>query len=153
MPRNRIVLLEHAQHHPVALVFGGETSGLTATEVSKCQLKIYIPANPDYASLNLASAVQVIAYELRMALSNAAFPEHPQDNPATLNEIELFYQHLETVMIQIDFLNPHQPKKLMQRIRRLFSRTRFEKEEVNILRGVLSAIEKKLSEKLPDNQF
>lgn len=147
------VLLEYAQHHPVALVFGAETSGLTATEVSKCQLKIFIPANPDYASLNLASAVQVMAYELCMAMQDELSYEQPQDKPATLHEIELFYQHLERVMIRIEFLNPQQPKKLMQRLRRLFSRTRLEKEEVNILRGVLTAMEKQLSGKSPDNQF
>ena len=146
------VLLEQAQHHPVALVFGGETSGLTTTEVSQCQLKIYIPANPDYASLNLASAVQVMAYELRMALPNMEPCKQSQDKPATLNEIELFYQHLEKVMVQIDFLNPQQPKKLMQRIRRLFSRTQLEKEEINILRGVLTAMEKKLPPPPPNNQ-
>ena len=68
-----------------------------------------------------------------------------------LDEIALFYQHLEKVMIQIDFLNPQQPKKLMQRIRRLFSRTQLEKEEINILRGILTAMEKKLPPKPPNN--
>ena len=145
------VLLEQAQHHPVALVFGGETSGLTAAEVSQCPLKIFIPANPDYASLNLASAVQVMAYELRMALPDVESCKKPQDAPATLDEIALFYQQLEKVMIQIDFLNPQQPKKLMQRIRRLFSRTQLEKEEINILRGILTAMEKKLPPKPPNN--
>lgn len=147
------VLLEYAQHHPVALVFGAETSGLTTAEVSKCPLKIFIPANPDYASLNLASAVQVMAYELRMATSDETTRVQPHDKPATLNEVELFYQNLERMMIQIDFLNPQHPKKLMQRLRRLFSRTRLEKEEINILRGILTAMEKQLSRKPPDNPF
>ncbi|MBX3640126.1 MAG: RNA methyltransferase [Nitrosomonas sp.] len=139
------ILLEHARQHPVALVFGAETAGLTSVEVSKCQLQIFIPANPDYPSLNLASAVQIMAYELRMAVTDTKPPVQSLDLPATLNEIEFFYQHLETVMTTIDFFNPQQPKKLMQRIRRLFSRTRLEKEEINILRGVLTAMEKKLS--------
>ncbi len=145
------VLLEHASHHPVALVFGAETSGLTSLEVSKCQLKITIPTSLDYTSLNLASAVQVMAYELRMAMRNidptkpAKSAKSSRYESATLNEIELLYQHLEQVMIQVDFLNPLQPKKLMQRIRRLFSRAQLEKEEVNILRGILSAVEKQVS--------
>ncbi len=146
------VLLEHAVNHPVALVFGAETSGLTAMEVSKCTLKITIPTNPEYPSLNLASAVQVMAYELRMAVSKHHNTIEPvkslQHEPATLDEAERYYQHLEQVMIQIGFLNPQHPKKLMQRIRRLFSRTRLEKEEVNILRGILNAVEKNLPRKL-----
>ncbi len=140
------IVLEHARQYPVALVFGAETAGLTATEVSKCQLQIFIPANPDYPSLNLASAVQVMAYELRMAMTDIIPPPvQSLDLPATLNEIELFYQHLETVMTRIDFFNSRQPRKLMQRIRRLFSRARLEKEEIQILRGILTAMEKKLS--------
>ncbi len=139
------ILLEHARQYPVALVFGAETAGLTSVEVSKCQLQIFIPTNPDYSSLNLASAVQVMAYELRMAMTDTGLPVQSPDLPATLNEIERFYQHLETVMTRIDFFNPRQPKKLMQRIRRLFSRTRLEKEEIHILRGILNAVEKKLS--------
>jgi len=141
------LLLEHAMHHPVALVFGTETSGLTASEVSKCTLKITIPTNPEYTSLNLASAVQVMAYELRMAvldIDRTQTAKPLQYAPATLDETELFYQHLEQVMIRTDFLDPLRPKKLMQRIRRLFSRARLEKEEVNILRGVLNAVEKQL---------
>jgi len=143
------ILLEQARQHPVALVFGAETSGLSAIEVSKCQLQIYIPANPEYPSLNLASAVQVMAYELQMAAQdpNLKLYASTHAEPATLNEIEQFYQHLERVMVQTDFFNPQQPKKLLQRIRRLYSRTLLEKEEINILRGILKAVEKKLSGK------
>ncbi len=147
------ILLEHARQYPVALVFGAETAGLTSIEVSKCQLHIVIPANPDYSSLNLASAVQVMAYELRMAMSDTAPSAKCLDLPATLNEIEWFYQHLETVMTRIDFFDLRQPKRLMQRIRRLFSRARLEKEEIQILRGILTAMEKKLSDKpIPDRR-
>ncbi|SER24240.1 tRNA/rRNA methyltransferase [Nitrosomonas sp. Nm51] len=141
------ILLKHAQHHPVAVVFGAEASGLTTAEASKCPLKIVIPTNPDYASLNLASAVQVMAYELHMALAQAGPAKPWQTEPATLDEIELFYRHLEQVMIRIGFLNPQQPKKLVQRLRRLCARARLKKEEVNILRGMLKAIEKRLSGK------
>lgn len=141
------LLLDKAQRYPVALVFGAETSGLTSAEVSKCPMTIVIPTNPDYASLNLASAVQIMAYELRMAMADAQPPAQFLDTPALLNNIELFYEHLERVMIQIDFLDPQQPKKLMQRIRRLFSRTRLEQEEINILRGILNAVEKQVKKR------
>jgi len=148
------ILLEHAQNHPVALIFGAETSGLTTTEVSKCQMTIFIPTNPDYSSLNLASAVQIMGYELLMATSEIKMlhPKQPvylQKTPASFNDIEFFYQHLEQVMIRTDFLDPQKPKKLMQRMRRLFSRIRLEKKEINILRGILNAVEKQLSRKPP----
>ena len=135
-------LLKHARQYPVALVFGTEMSGLTTLEVSKCQIIIHIPTNPDYSSLNLASAVQVIAYELRMALTEIeSFPQSTS-TPASFDEIELFLRHLEQSMINTGFLDPQEPKRLLQRMRRLFARARLEKEEVNILRGILSALEK-----------
>lgn len=138
-------LLNHAQHYPVALVFGAETSGLTTAEVSKCQMTINIPTNPDYSSLNLASAVQLIAYELHMTIPDIDIEkqEHQISTPAKYDDIEFLYAHLERVMISSDFLNPAEPKRLMQRMRRLFSRARLEREEVNILRGILTAVEKR----------
>lgn len=140
-------LLRHARQHPVALVFGTEMSGLTTAEVSKCQIIVHIPANPDYSSLNLASAVQVMAYELRMALPELerAIPAQTENVPASFDEIELFYAHLEKNLIESSFLNPQEPKRLMQRIRRMFARTRLEKEEVNILRGILTALQQRKS--------
>ncbi|MDH5479816.1 MAG: RNA methyltransferase [Nitrosomonas sp.] len=136
-------LLSFAKKHPVALIFGAETSGLTTTEVSKCQITINIPTNPDYSSLNLASAVQVMAYELHMALPEIEQQEQPSRTPAKFKDIELFYEHLERVMVSTEFLDPGEPKRLMQRMRRLFSRSRLEREEVNILRGILTAVEKR----------
>jgi tRNA/rRNA methyltransferase len=138
------VLLEHASNAPVALVFGRESSGLTTAEISKCQLTVHIPANPDYSSLNLASAVQIMAYELRMALTETMLiaPQQSAYQLANFYEVELFYHHLEQAMIDSGFLDPRQPKRLMQRLRRMFARTQLEKEEVNILRGILSALEK-----------
>lgn len=130
------------RQQPVALLFGRENSGLTSEEVSKCQIIIRIPSDPDYSSLNLASAVQIMAYELRMSLSeNSAFT-CTNNSPAKFNEIEALYTHLEELMIDSDFLDPQKPKLLMQRIRRLFARARLEKEEVQILRGILSALDK-----------
>lgn len=135
-------LLDYAREHPVALLFGAETAGLTTAEVSKCQMTIHIPTNPDYSSLNLASAVQVMVYELRMALPEIDEEPALTTTPAGFNEMEFFYEHLEQVMVRSEFLNKNEPKRLMQRMRRLFSRARVEREEVNILRGILTAVEK-----------
>ncbi|MBS0424714.1 MAG: RNA methyltransferase [Proteobacteria bacterium] len=136
-------LVQLAQQQPVALLFGPENSGLTTAEVNKCQIIIHIPANPYYSSLNLASAVQIMTYELRMALTaNTPLPP-AKEELANLSELELLYAHLEQLMIASDFLDPKKPKLLMQRIRRLFARTRLEKEEIQILRGVLSALGKR----------
>ncbi|HSD60314.1 MAG TPA: RNA methyltransferase [Burkholderiales bacterium] len=135
-------LAAEAAHAPVALVFGNEQAGLTAEEAGRCQLLVRIPVNPDYPSLNLAAAVQVLAYELRLAALGAPEPPAPEFPLATLDELERFYQHLEQTLIQSGFLDPDHPKRLVPRLRRLFSRARLEKEEVNILRGVLRSLSK-----------
>ena len=135
-------IIGYARKNPVALVFGAESSGLTTKEVGKCHMTIHIPANPDYSSLNLASAVQVMSYELRMALPEIAQHAQQSSNLASFNDVELFFRHLEQVMIASKFLNPEKPKRLMQRVRRLFSRARLEKGEVKFLRGFLSALDK-----------
>lgn len=135
-------LLRYAQQ-PVALVFGREDSGLTREEVSRCQIVIHIPANPECSSLNLASAVQVMAYELRMAMHEDDAIAAAAESSASYDDLESFYAHLERVMIASDFLDPQKPKLLMQRIRRLFARARLEKEEVQILRGILTALGKR----------
>jgi len=129
-----------AMTQPVALVFGTEMSGLSNDELIRCHQLAMIPANPEYSSLNLASAVQVLAYELRMAASSeitagSGFPLASHD------ETEGFYHHLEETLIRIGFLDPAMPKRLMPRLRRLFTRARLEKEEVNILRGILKSIQ------------
>jgi tRNA/rRNA methyltransferase len=132
-------MLEEAQHGPVALVLGPEKYGLTMEQVNRCSVIVNIPANPDYSSLNLASAVQVLAYELRLAaLAPGPLPQKTYP-PATHEDMELFYAHLEQAIVDIGFLNPSEPKRLMQRMRRLFGRARVEREELNILRGVLAA--------------
>lgn len=128
-----------AQTQSVALVFGTEMSGLSNAELELCQQLAMIPTNPDFSSLNLAAAVQVACYELRMAnpaLQAVRRPVHPAVL-ATGDELEGFYRHLEEVLIEIGYYNPARPKKLMQRMRRIYARARLEKEEVNILRGVL----------------
>lgn len=134
-------LVEQGRRHEVAIVFGTEMSGLTIAEVSKCRLLVRIPANPNYTSLNLAAAVQVMAYELRMALPEVEkISASPGYEPASFEEVEMFYRHLESSLVASGFLDPEQPKRLMQRLRRLFARSRLEKEEVNILRGILRAM-------------
>ncbi|PTR13448.1 tRNA/rRNA methyltransferase [Nitrosospira sp. Nsp2] len=142
--RGALELIGHARQSRVAVVFGTEMSGLTTSEVTKCHLVVHIPANPDYSSLNLACAVQVMTYELRMALAQPASFSPSIGPAAAFEEIELLYQHLERVAISTGFLDPREPKRLMQRIRRLFARARLEKEEVNILRGVLGACENRM---------
>lgn len=129
----------------IALVFGTEMSGLSNAELDMCQQLAMIPANPGYSSLNVAAAVQVVCYELRMAVLEEALRPIPQREApelATLDEVEHFYGHLEQTLVEIGFLNPYSPKRLMQRLRRLYARARLEKEEVNILRGILTLTQK-----------
>jgi len=127
-----------ANQQEVALVFGTEMSGLSNRELDLCQLLAMIPSNPDFSSLNLAAAVQVMCYELRMASNESKLDDSESKIPlATSDDLEGFYQHLEETLIQIGFLNPLEPKKLMPRVRRIYARARLEKEEVNIMRGIL----------------
>jgi len=131
--------IEVARTQQTALVFGNETFGLTTEQVNKCGLLAAIPANPEYPALNLAAAVQVFAYELRLASLGTPGPA-PERELAAHEEVEGFYRHLETVMADIGFLDPEHPKKLMPRLRRLFARAGLEREEVNILRGLLKGL-------------
>lgn len=127
----------------VALLFGTEMSGLSNAELDKCQMLATIPANPEFTSLNLAAAVQILVYELRMAfLDDAELVPAKANETASFEDVERFYQHLEQTMIATDFLDPAAPGRLMQRIRRLFARARPEKEEVSILRGILTSVDK-----------
>lgn len=129
---------EISASQPVALVFGTEMSGLSNAELDLCQLLAMIPTDPDFSSLNVAAAVQVMSYEVRMALLDGRMPIEPPDEPLATNEdLEMLYRHMEETLVQIGFLNPAAPGRLMQRLRRLYARARPEKEEVNILRGIL----------------
>ena len=130
-----------AASQPVALVFGNETYGLTTAQASLCQIIATIPTDPQYASLNLAAAVQVFAYELRRAVvGGRADSDGKPGNLASHESVEGFYTHLERELVETGYLNPDQPKKLMQRLRRLFARTGLEQEEVNILRGMVRTL-------------
>lgn len=149
-PRETVVrLIAEAEHGEVALVFGNETVGLSNDEILHCQAAVTIPTNPEFSSLNLGSAVQVLSYECRMA----AFGERPPiveqgvtpfaSPAATHDEVEGLYAHLETVMTDTGFFNPEQPGRLLPKLRRLFGRVRLEKDEINILRGVLASTQVK----------
>jgi len=127
----------------VAAVFGPEKAGLDNDDLSLCHTLLTIPTNPEFSSLNLAMAVQVLTYELRVASTLDAGPGFESEAPpATGAEMENFYTHLEQVFRDIRFLNPDNPRFLMRRMRRLFIRARPDQNEVNILRGFLSAIDK-----------
>ena len=143
------VVLERALEGDVALVFGNETAGLSNEEVQRCQATVFIPANPEYTSLNLGAAVQLLCYELRLAAFIGRPPVVTKAVPfasplATNDDVERFYAHLERVMIATEFLDPAQPKRLMPKLRRLFGRAELERDEINILRGILDAVEKKI---------
>ncbi|MEC8917464.1 MAG: RNA methyltransferase [Pseudomonadota bacterium] len=152
----------------VALVFGREDTGLTNAELQRCHQHVHIPTNPDFSSLNLAAAVQVLAYECRQAflaqqqasptVSSAATnqPANEDDQPfgvawdnppATHADLERFFTHLESTLTAIEFHDPDNPRQLMARLRRLFMRAHLDSMEMNILRGILGTIDKRLREK------
>jgi tRNA (cytidine32/uridine32-2'-O)-methyltransferase len=139
---------EKVRHEPAggrtAIVFGREQSGLTNDELARCHLHVQIPANPDYSSLNIAAAVQVIAYELRVASLDEAPVTETEEwdyRLATADEMERLFEHLEQVLQRIDFLKANAPRRLMTRLRRFFFRARPDVMEMNIFRGMLGAIE------------
>ncbi|MBP7467085.1 MAG: RNA methyltransferase [Thauera sp.] len=136
-------LVARSEDGIVALVFGNETSGMTNEEVGLCSLPVTIPTDPEFSSLNLGAAVQVLSYELRMAALGeaAAAPADVQAEPATHADFEGFMSHLERVVTASGFHDPANPKRLLPRMRRLFNRVRLEKEEVAILRGMLTTFE------------
>lgn len=125
----------------VALVFGNETYGLSNEELSICQLPVMIPANPEYASLNLGAAVQVMCYEARVATCSSDAVVQAEMKLATVDEVERMMTHFEQAMTASGFYNPLNPKRLIARLRRMFGRIRLEQDEVNILRGMLGSFE------------
>ncbi len=124
-----------------AFVFGPETSGLTNEHIARCQRLVVIPSAPEFPSLNLAMAVQVIAYELRVgALDAPTTDAAAEPEPARHEELEHYFNHLERVLTESGFLDPDNPRHLMQRLRRLYARARPDQNDVNILRGILAAV-------------
>ncbi|MGH8475929.1 MAG: RNA methyltransferase [Methylococcales bacterium] len=150
-PRECAVLVARQDRETeVAFVFGREHSGLTNAELDRCGYWLTIPCNPGFRSLNLAAAVQVVAYELFTALTpDPACVDNPtqvgnRDRPATSANVESFYGHLCEVMVMSGFLDPDQSGSVMRRLRRLFNRAHLENREIDILRGLLSAVEDRI---------
>lgn len=142
-----------ASHPPgssVALLFGRERSGLTNEELAKCHYHVNIPSNPDYSSLNVAQAVQVLCYELRMR-QELAVPQTRADwgvewdqPPARVEQLESLFEHWEKTLVEIDFLDPTNPRTLLSKLRRLILRAQPDEVEANILRGMLTQIDKSI---------
>jgi tRNA (cytidine32/uridine32-2'-O)-methyltransferase len=135
-------LLRFAAEGPVALVFGRERTGLTNDELQLCHASVHIPSDPAFSSLNLAAAVQVLAYEVRRALlaaapADAAAPR-TDDLPATHEQVEGFFSQLAETLDAIDFHKGRTPDSAMRKLRRLFLRTDLSANEVRLLRGVLA---------------
>ena len=141
------LMLDEAAAGEVAILFGQERIGLTNEQLARCHYRVEIPARPDFASLNLSQAVQLVAYELRMAaLAHRRAPStstpETMHTPAPSSELEGFFQHLEQTLYDIRFLHPAQPGRMLLRLRRLFQRARPDRKELNILRGILSAAQR-----------
>jgi TrmH family RNA methyltransferase len=138
-------LTSAAEQGAVALLFGQERTGLTNKELDRCQYMVSIPVNPDSPSLNLAAAVQILAYEIYLArLEGRSVPADASDNTtvvATQEDLQRLYEHLETVLVEIGFLDPQNPRRLMRRLVRLFNRAGLDQNELNILRGMLTAVQ------------
>ncbi len=138
-----------AGQHKVAILFGREDRGLTNEELHKCHYHLHIPANPEYSALNLAAAVQVVAYELRMtklAVDEGA-PVHFEDwdmPPAEQKDVELYFEHLHETLIKLGFLAEDNPRQTVTRLRRLYNRIRLDRMELSILRGMLTSVQNHL---------
>ncbi|GAA3911446.1 tRNA (cytosine(32)/uridine(32)-2'-O)-methyltransferase TrmJ [Litoribacillus peritrichatus] len=139
-----------SKRQKVAIIFGREDRGLTNEELAKCNFHVHIPTNPDYSSLNIGAAIQVICYEMRMAIELQVSGDEQlwgvewDRELASSKELDGLIDHLEQVMVTSEFLDPENPRYIMTRMRRLFNRAMPDKVEVNVFRGILSSITKKL---------
>lgn len=138
---------QESMQHPIALIFGREDRGLKNEELQKCHYHVHIPTSEEYSSLNLAAAVQVVSYEVRMAFlaSDKVDQSLVRDwdiEPATNSDMEHFYTHLEATLLDTGFIDPATPRQTMTRLRRLFNRVRMDKMELAMLRGILSGVQK-----------
>ncbi|EKG89485.1 tRNA (cytosine(32)/uridine(32)-2'-O)-methyltransferase TrmJ [Vibrio cholerae] len=143
-------LISEANQHSVAMVFGRERTGLTNEELQLCQYHVCVPANPEYSSLNLAMAVQLLSYEVRMAylaLQQSSQSSTLQEEYPRHQELERFYAHLEQVIMQTEFISAQQPGQVMNKLRRMFTRARPETQEINILRGILTSVQRSIAHK------
>lgn len=143
-------LISEANQHSVAMVFGRERTGLTNDELQLCHYHVCVPANPEYSSLNLAMAVQLLSYEVRMAylaLQQSSQSSTLQEEYPRHQELERFYAHLEQVIMQTKFISAQQPGQVMNKLRRMFTRARPETQEINILRGILTSVQRSIAHK------
>jgi TrmH family RNA methyltransferase len=134
-------LVAESRGGDVAAVFGPEKSGLTNEDLDHCQALLSIPAEPAFSSLNLAMAVQIVCYELRLARAAAPAPPEREVPLVKSEDLERFYTHLEQVLTASGFLDPDNPRFLMRRLRRLFARAEPDENEINILRGILASLQ------------
>lgn len=141
-PRDCALRLLSVPEQDVAVVFGRERTGLTNEELDRCQVLVHIPANPEYSSLNLAAAVQLVCYEILLARTSAVSVDARDSPLATADELEGLFAHLETAARDSGFFNPAHSTQLMRRLRHLFSRAELDRNEVNILRGLLKALQR-----------
>jgi len=135
-------LLAASRRGGVTVLFGREHSGLSNSELDRCHFQLTIPSVEDFSSLNIAAAVQIMAYELRVARLIGQPEVVVPESAVTMAEMEQFYRHLETVLVAIGFLDPDNPRHLMRRLRRLYNRLSPDSNEMNILRGILTAVQK-----------
>ncbi|EJX7569537.1 tRNA (cytosine(32)/uridine(32)-2'-O)-methyltransferase TrmJ [Vibrio cholerae] len=143
-------LISEANQYSVAMVFGRERTGLTNDELQLCHYHVCVPANPEYSSLNLAMAVQLLSYEVRiayLALQQSSQSSTLQEEYPRHQELERFYAHLEQVIMQTEFISAQQPGQVMNKLRRMFTRARPEAQEIKILRGILTSVQKSISRK------
>ena len=131
--------------HKIAIVFGREDRGLTNEELGLCNYHVHIPTDPEYSSLNLSQAVQILVYEIRMAvLSDDENQDYWDVELANNNQTEMLIQHMDELMQEVDFYDVDNPRKLLLRVRRFFKRSRIDVMETNIFRGLFATIQKKL---------
>ena len=134
-------IFESSLKQKVSIIFGPETSGLSNDDIDRCNRLVYIPTGEMHSSLNLSMAVQVIAYQLNLTFFGLEEGQETRDL-ASGKEMELFYEHLEDVLLETGFLNPTNPKQLMRRLKALFNRAQLDDNEVNIMRGILTSYQK-----------
>ncbi|TBR42169.1 tRNA (cytosine(32)/uridine(32)-2'-O)-methyltransferase TrmJ [Marinomonas agarivorans] len=143
-------VVKECQSHPIAIVFGRETTGLLNEEIAECNRQVYIDANDDYPVLNISQAVQIIAYEIWMEQKQIQKNEQAQKLDSNLEvaeyprkaEMDLFYQHLEETLYDIDFIIKNHQGKVLEKLQRFFNKARPEKSELGMLRGILAAAQK-----------
>lgn len=141
--------IENAAHNKVAIIFGREHAGLTNEELNRCHYHVHIPSNEDFSSLNLAAAVQLISYEIKInSLNNQTASSSTTTNTifATDHEVQLFYKNLQQTLTLIDFLKADSPRKLMPRLQRLFNRVNLEKMELDLLMGIFNKVQQKIKD-------